>query len=77
MAEQRPIPSLLPSQNHYLESDRLGLMKPDDILSFISLSDCSIHQNIAFKINILGALSVGDGRTKAYPLSAAFPKSLS
>jgi len=25
----------------------------------------------------LGALSVGDGREKAYPLPAAFPKSLS
>jgi len=32
---------------------------------------------IAFKIKILGALSVGDGREKAYPLPAAFPKSLS
>gem|GEM_PF-5117549 len=32
---------------------------------------------IAFKIKILGALSVGDGRKKAYPLPAAFPKSLS
>jgi len=40
---------------------------------------------IAFKINILRALSVGDDRKlfkasaakKAYPLPAAFPKSLS
>ncbi|MGD9973840.1 MAG: hypothetical protein AB7S77_12345 [Desulfatirhabdiaceae bacterium] len=28
-------------------------------------------------LKILGALSVGDGREKAYPLPAAFPKSLS
>jgi len=35
------------------------------------------NTTIAFMIKILGALSVGDGREKAYPLPAAFPKSLS
>jgi len=35
------------------------------------------NESIAFQIKILGALSVGDGREKAYPLPAAFLKSLS